>query len=170
MRIKAICLALTFVILQGCGPNKMTPEAISTENKAIGSVVTDFWKAYGSKNWGGMNTLFTAKGEFYCYGTDSVRSTASPWQTTGYERAFPGVEPGEFWAYSIQYLDDRGALASVFCQLQASVTIGGQIAQTIVRFAAVMKKENGQWRIHHCMASFPVCQPSPEALAKLQGK
>jgi len=166
---RTISFLLVFALLSGCGPKALTPEDISRENKAIGVVVATFWRAYESKNWSAMNRLFTAFGEFFCYGADSVVGTKAPWLPSGYEAAFPTVTLGQISKASILLLDSRGELASVTCQIQVNMEAGGARTPTLARYAAALRKEDGEWRILHCMAAFPVCHPSVGRLAKLQG-
>jgi hypothetical protein len=146
---------LIVVLLAGCAPKTITPEQKSKEEKAIGALVTQFWKSYGSKNWAEMNKLFTASGDFVCFGTDSSRATQAPWQASGYEKAFTPAVPGEFANFTIQFLDGAGELASVFCELKVEMTMGGKLYHAVARYAAVTKKENGEWHILRSMASFP---------------
>lgn len=149
-----MCL-LIVALVAGCTTKTKTPEQKSKEEKAIGALVTDFWKSYGSKNWAAMNKLFTASGDFVCFGTDSSRATQAPWQASGYERAFTPAVPGEFDNFTIQFLDGAGELASVFCELKVDMTMGGKLYHAVARYAAVTKKENGEWHILRSMASFP---------------
>jgi hypothetical protein len=163
---RLVTILVIGVLIAGCAPKSLTPEQRSNEEKAISSLVTEFWNSYGSKNWAAMNKLFTTSGEFACYGTDLVRGTKAPWQSTGYESAFTPAVLHEFSNFSIQFLDNEGERASVFCQLTVDMTSGGKVSPATVRFAAVVKKENGEWRIMHSMAAFPVCTQMAEQASK----
>lgn len=102
-----------------------------------------------------MNKLFTASEDFVCFGTDSSRATQAPWQASGYERAFTPAVSGEFDNFTIEFLDGAGELASVFCELKVDMTMGGKLCHAVARFAAVTKKDYGEWHVWRSMASFP---------------
>ena len=148
------CL-LIVALFAGCTPKTITPEQKTKEEKAIGALVTEFWKSYGSKNWAAMNKLSSASGDFVCFGTDSSRATQAPWQASGYERASTPAAQGEFDNLTIQFLDGAGELASVFCELKVDMTMGGKLYHAVARYAAVTKIENGEWHILRSLASFP---------------
>jgi hypothetical protein len=150
-----IMYLLIVALLTGCAPKTITPEQKSNEEKAVGALVTDFWQMYGSKNWEGMNKLFAASGDFVCFGTDSSRATQAPWKASGYENVFTPAVPGTFDNVTIQFLDGAGELASVFCELKVEMTMGGKVYSAVARYAAVTKKENGEWHIVRSMSSFP---------------
>jgi ketosteroid isomerase-like protein len=169
---RLISSLVIIALLSGCGPRKMPPGDIVTEKKAIESLVSNFWKAFESKNLAALTKLYTTSGDLMFFGTDSaeVIRTIAQWeaQVKNDWEMFQTVKFGELKNISTIVAND-GELGSIVCETPVDMTVGGQQSHSLFRFAGTLRRENGEWRfVHGMVAMATVGQSSAEIVAKMK--
>jgi ketosteroid isomerase-like protein len=171
---RIIPLLVILGLFSGCGPRKKSPEEITTEKKAIASLVADYWKAYETKNISAVAKFFTASGDLKFFGTDSaevINTTAEmEAQKKDDMELLQTVKVGGMKNVSLVLAND-GELGSIVCEIPVDMTVGGEQGHSLFRFAGTMRKENGEWRIvHGLVALATVGQSSAELLSKMKAE
>ncbi len=171
---RLVSVVVILGLLSGCGPKKMTPADIEAEKKALVSMVSEMWKAYEMRNVQGVTALFTTSADLQFFGTDSaeILRTIPQWEAQAKNdlTLFQAAKFGEPRNVSV-ILSDDGGLGSIVCENPADMTVGGQQAHSLFRFASTVRKENGQWRfVQGMMAVATVGQSSAEIVEKMKAE
>jgi len=169
---RIIPLLVILGLLSGCGPRKMSSGEITTEKKAIESLVAEYWKSYETKNLSAVTKFFTAAGDLKFFGTDSAEVINTIAQMETQKKDDMGllqtVKFGGMRNVSTVVAND-GELGSIVCEIPVDMTVGGEQGHSLFRFAGTLRKENGEWRIvHGVVAMATVGQSSAELLAKMK--
>jgi ketosteroid isomerase-like protein len=161
-------------LLAGCGPRKLSPGEVATEKKAIETLLSDFWKAYESKDISAASKFYSRSSDLMVFGSDSaeVMTSLTQWETqikNDWE-LFQTVKIGEMRNIGVLVSDD-GMLGSIVCEFPADMIVGGQSNHFLFRLAGAVRKENGQWHFVQGMMAVPtVGQSSAELVAKMKAE
>ena len=171
---RLIAVFLLVGLLAGCGPRKLSPGEVATEQKTIESLVTDLWKAYSAKDLPALTKLYTTSTDLLFFGTDSAEVIRSIplWeaQVKNDWELFQTVKFGELRNVSI-LLSDDGTLGSIACETPADMVVAGQPSHSLFRMASALRKENGSWRfVHGMVAVATVGQSSAELVARMKAE
>lgn len=156
--------------ISGCGPEKLTPAEQAREKMAVEAVVAGFWKAHETKDARSMNRFLTASPDFLFFGSDSaeVIRTRAQWEAQKRDdvQLFESLRCGALKNFSV-LIDERGEFATALGEIPLDVQTGGEGSHSLDRFALVMTKEQGEWRIRQGLITFAtVGQSSAELVAR----
>ncbi len=170
--MKHFLLLFSIAILSlGCGPQKRTQTDITGDRKAIETLITDFASAWSSRNPSALMKLLSTSPEFQFFGTDSVEVIKSPsqfeaWMT--FQLQFlQSMSFGYPRNLAVQISSD-GEFASAFYEIPLDFTAGGKPSHALIRYAFVMKKEDGQWHLVQGLHTGAETESSPELVAALK--
>lgn len=169
---RIIPLLLIVALFSCCGPQRMTPEEIAKEKKAVEEVAINYGKLVQAKDTEGILNLFSKSSELLILGTDSAEVFKNldgckshlevDWELLEL------VSYGELRNLSIQISPD-GKLASALFETPWDLRIAEQMIHALVRFSMTMTKESNEWHIIQSMGAFAtVGQSSEELLAKMK--
>jgi len=169
---RIIPLLLIVALVAGCGPQKMTPEEIAKEKKAVEEVAISYSKSIQAKDTEGILNLFSKSSELLVLGTDSAEVFKN---LDGLKSHFEvdwellKLEKFDELRYLSMQISPDGKLASALFEVPYDLVIAEQMMRALLRLSMTMIKEDNQWHIVQLMGSIAtVGQSSEDLLAKMK--
>jgi ketosteroid isomerase-like protein len=164
-----LTLLLVGAVFAGCAPKMLPQEDIAKEKKAVESVAINYSKLIAAKNTDGVLNLFSNSPALEFIGTDSAEVFKSKAQIRSHLEVdwqlLEVSKVGDLQNTSILISTD-GELASMLYEVPWDMTLGGQTAHALIRFAMTMVKEDNEWHIIQGVGQIATVGQSSEDLLK----
>jgi ketosteroid isomerase-like protein len=155
--MKRLIIFLLFIsLIFSCGLQRMTSNQIDLEKKKIESLIIQMNNGVASKDIEVVSNTISKSDEFIGFGTDSTEAikSYSEWKEL-MKNSFPQYESAKFSELrnlSIQ-ISSTGDMASAIYEVQAEYVCADHSSFILYRFANTWRKENGEWKVIHWLAS-----------------